>query len=270
MSNIKVYSIDQLKDIFTEVKDRVNSLQMIEVPEVKPFNECTWDEIISFVNGYYQGIYSLSAIQEVWNIGDSKSITTTGTTSAIDYFIAAQPVQTIEFTIIGFNHDPLVTKITDKDNALLTLASKTCLSGAGDLAKFSEGATGGYYDKCDIISWLDDTFLSAFPTNIKNAIKQVSRAYNKLSNQKTSINEKLFLLNRKEITGTGSVGTQYPYYANSDNQKKAGKDRYWLAEYSRTSSPYPYYYYFSNSDKSVSDYYAGRGSSYGIAPAFCL
>ena len=97
MSNIKVYSINQLKDIFTEVKDKVNSLQMIrkylymnshwENNNVLSFISRDTSATLSYTTSDSKNILVLtSCIDNYYSeTGGNKTITTDGEYIVPDY-----------------------------------------------------------------------------------------------------------------------------------------------------------------------------------------
>lgn len=270
----KIFSQAQMDEIYAYFKDKMNSLECIKAPELKPFDECTWDEVLKCVDAYYNGLYSLEDITNVWSIGNSKNITTSATSKS--YGISAMTAITRPYAIIDFNHDNLAKPINGKEKALLTLAVAGGSSANGGTSSILSLDTRGvgtigdwsYWDTCYLNQWLNNSFYNALPTNVKNKIKEVNRTYNALSNNKSNYISKIFLPMLKEVFGNqGSVGTQYPYYTTVTNRyrKTANYNQWWFAE-RHLSGGAQYWNFFENGNLKQ---YASNSRG-GITPHFCL
>ena len=172
MSNeIKVADVDQVKELFTALKDKMNSLKIVEIPSLKSFSEMTLDGIVWFINGYYQGRYTLEEIQEHWSVGDYKTVTL----SAMDttYAPESHAQQSVDLVILDFNVDTLVNVTGGKTKALMTLGLKKPLNESG---AFSPTYLMGCWDASNPRrDWCNITFRNALPSNLKNCVKLVKK-----------------------------------------------------------------------------------------------
>ena len=238
MSDIKVYSIDQLKDIFTEIKDKVNSLSVAEINNIKPFNECTFTDLSMYLNAYYKGILSLSDIQEAWMIGDSISVNV----NAIPEFgdgrtfptgiVSAMQAHDYTFKIVDMDHDTLATPINGITKALLTLAPmQTTYSGVKTAASEPSSAANFYrWIDQPIRYWCNNYYYNSLPDNLKYCIKTVLKPYATEVSVDSAVSyaeDKIFLPSLKEMgasdnhsaNGRNTEGTPYPYFSYSGGRR---------------------------------------------------
>lgn len=144
------------------------------------------------------------------------------------------------------------------------------------------------YESSDIHTYLNNTFLNLFESNIRDAIKQVKIPYRKNGGSggtdqsgANGLSAKIFLLSGYEVGWTTSDYSYFPvdgaklsYFESgtgtSANNKRIanlnGSAAYWWLRSPRTSSTGVVWYVLSNGDYDGS--YAS--SSYGIRPALIL
>jgi hypothetical protein len=213
-SQIKVFDVQQTIDIFTALKNKVNSLKIIEMVELKPFSECTPSDIVKIAQAYYNGTYSLNDIKDYWSVGDT--ITIHMNAIAADT-LEAQAEQDINLVILDFDHDTLDTSVGTITKSLITLGMKAPLSTVG---KLHTNMTD--YDGWGVSArrtWCKNTFINAIPTQLKDGIKPVTRIYShRGASNDTLSGETVFMLNPKEILNNssyGNIGTYYPYFNNT-------------------------------------------------------
>ena len=93
--------------------------------DLVPWSTGTDKEIANMINGYYNGKISLADIQSVWGVGDTRTVRLSAMPAT--YVNEKHRTQVVEYQILGFNHDNLVTPINGKTKALITVDQKNCL-----------------------------------------------------------------------------------------------------------------------------------------------
>lgn len=230
--------------------------------------------IINMVNAYYNGDITLDEIKSVWSVGDTREMSL----SAMEAEYVNEPhyAQTVELTIIDFDHDDLVNSVNGKTKALVTVQPKNCLNNTGIMN--TTNTNEGGWEECARRSWCNNTFKNAIPSIISNSIKNVIKQNYKVYND-TTITTTLdycFLLSETEVYGAkihsigSEEGTQYEYYKTSSNRIKQIKgSKTWWWERSLYYQESTQWKFIGVNDKGGQDY-GGALYNWGIAPAFCL
>jgi len=275
-NEIKVADVDQVKELFTALKDKMNSLKIVEKIIVKPFSECSLRDIAKITNGYYNGNLQLDDITKVWNIGDSFTFTLPSVPTG-GYVSETQPQQSVTMEIIDFNHDILVDQ-TKKEKALITFCSSMCLSEKGKM-KQARSNNGGW-NGSERRNWCNNSLYGVIPQDIKNMIKQVVKkatdgGYS--SGKKTILNSNdyCFLLSCVELGGasvvnegyglTGDDGFQYAAFTDKNNRTKPG-GTYWTRS-TRYKDNLRFFEYITNNEAYDDE---DANLSYGIRFCFCI
>jgi hypothetical protein len=252
-------------------------------------NNNTWAEI-GEVSSAGQGA-------NFWSVGDRKAVTLNGTVGSTGLF---SNVSTYAF-IIGFNHNQSV----EGSGRIHFQLGKTALTGGIDVAfvdsKYANyvSATGYFsmhqttatnvgWSGCQMRSLLgtsitsySGTFIGALPSDLRNALKSVTKytnnsGYNTTESAVTATTDYLFLLAEFELNGSRSMANQYEqnyqaqyaYYSAGNSKVKyrhnatSSSATYWTRSYAVTAT--------SGMNFTLS---AGNSRStycYGVAPAFCV
>lgn len=254
----------------------------------------SWDtgtdaEIIAMIEGYYNGIIPLKAIQSVWSIGDKRSIHLD--TMAATGVSESHHADDYEFVIIDFDHDLLVEPINGITKALITIQqdkilyknttdstyTSTAPSAAdeGGYINSSNGNTTGW-NGCARRTWCNSVYYNAFPKYMKDNIKQVykSTAHSGSTPSPTWVanTDYCFLLSEREISGSRSgsaeTGTDATHYINGTSGTSitmpAGGTKYNI--FLNISDRYKLPTYYSN----VSSYWWTRSPVYYANTFVCL
>lgn len=236
-----------------------------------PWSTATEEEIATMVNAYYNDEISLDDVKSVWSVGDSRTMQLSA--MAATYVGESHEAQTVELTIIGFNHDELTRSVNDKINALVTVQLKNCLNNTGYMN--STNTISGSWGACKRRKWCNDTFYNAIPSTIKSCIRKVT----KTSYECGDTDDNCFLLSEIEIFGStkysnsySSEGTQYEYYKTSSNRVKPKLEGnyYWWerSPWYTTYTPHQTSFCFVNDN---GNWDTAQAQLYnGICPAFCL
>lgn len=270
----KIFSQAQMDEIYAYFKDKMNSLQCIRVPSVKPLSECTTSDFNEIVNAYYNGLLQLKDITDVWKVGDSININLNAMSQ--QYTGESHAQQTQEFVIVDFATYPLVTEINSKKTALLTMQMKGCMTNGGYLGTTTSNPAWNLSTRR---SWCNNTCYNAFETNIKSLIKNVIRqasvgTYSTIS----TVQDKVFLPNSYEIGANEPVvtGTKlYKYYETKANRIKQYTSTSGSA-YTNTyltctvGTPNNVWIINSSGDAAAGFYNSGQSMNYGISVAFCV
>ena len=249
------------------------------------------EDIAKMLEAHYAGTINIS---DYWAVGDTKTISLSAMAAtgvgeshrATDY----------EVVIIGINHDDLKTPINGKTKAAVTLQLKNCLTSgqytymtdeynASGTAKElgymnSSNTNSGGWEGCARRTWCNNIFKNALPSALSNIVKTVLKKNYKVYNSTTitTTDDDVFLLSETEIFGTNTYsagsteGTQYDYFKTTSNRCKDPKwnsssasGNWW--ERSPTSSDSTYFCLVNYSGTASS---RGAGTTFGLAPAFCL
>lgn len=225
----KYFSVSQMEEITTYLKNKINSLQVIEVPPLKALNQCSLTDMVNIIDAYYNGFFSLSEIQEVWNVGDTISIPISGVSKLND---AAYSISSGNITAIlaDFCKDDLVTPINNHNKALVTFVYQPP-GGNGRRIKNDDTTTGNVPSwKSDYSrDWCNSNFYNALDTSVKNNIKTVSKksAYSNL-NASLETEDLCWYISASEYIGNttyksleGSV--HYSYFNSSGSDPRIGR-----------------------------------------------
>ena len=260
------------------------------------------DQLIAMIDAHYAGKIKVS---DYWEIGDTTKLHM----KAYDAFsnmnkskeldIDAQDARDIDFVIIGFDHDDLVTPINGITKAAVTIQSKdcicsTCYSTTNDHNTWYM-RWGNYFNKYNFSSstngstldyWLNSFgFINSF--NISEKIKKVKKKVIRYAQSERyylkpfGVDSYVFLLSEYELFGErvypndacitlGADGIQYEYMKNKSNRVKrldGTAVRYWT----RTAVDYTgSQMLVVATDGSYSDSLYTSTSNIGVCPAFCL
>ena len=272
----KTYSSsDQIDTLFPE-EEPVPTLSI----KLVPWGTGTDEEIGAMIDGYYSGDLTLEQIQSVWHVGDAREINIDEIARSDSYVGEPHTAQTIEIEILDFEHDELVTSTNEKNNSLLTVDLKICLSNSAGSNELEGGAMhssniASGWENCDRRNWCNEIFYNVLPEYIKNRIKQVNK-YRSAGGQNSTINttqDYCFILSEVEVFGTNSYswegeGTQYSYYNINNKNKTAANGvstSWWLCSpcKGRTSG-------ICEVNNNGECSYADAPASLGLVPAFCL
>ena len=220
-----------------------------------PLADADWATIAAIAESGKASLY--------YSVGDEKTITlTTG--------------EAVTLQILGFNHDDLAD---GSGKAGITFGMKNLLATKYPMNS-SDTNVGGWESSAMRTSTMA-TLLSQLPTDLRSAVKQVSKkatAGNKSTTITTST-DKLFLFSEVELDGTtttgyASEGEQYEYWKNhntaSDRIKTlsngSGSANYWWLRSPYTS--YANYFRYIN----YNGYVAGNvaSNSFGVCFGFCI
>ena len=265
MSNIKVYSIDQLKDIFTEVKDKVNSLQMIEMVELKPFAECTPKDIADIARAYYNGLYTVDQIKKYWPLGATNTIQLSAMEA--EYSNVAHAQQNVQLQIIDHEKDILTTPINGKTNAFVSIQLKNCLTEGSFIQN--------NWNTSDIRQWCNTTFINALPSSLANSIKPVNKVSRLEDGTSVTTSDSAWLISARELIGSheqysieSSGITIYKYYEDPGHRDKTtpgeSANYCWVT---RSTGNIWYIYLFRYGSLLWN---SATGLPWGLAPGFCL
>ena len=270
----------------------------------------TDEEITKMVNDYYSGKTSLSEIQGVWHVGDSRSINLSAmSATGVD---ESHRAQTVTMVILDFDHDILVNSSGGKTKALVTLGQKDCLRDAtvtdeqgssntekGYINSTNDNRTG--WNTCARRTWCNSVYYNALPSYLKSLVRQVKKstaATGGTSSPTWYVNHDYCFLpsewevigakNRSAETGQNAThidkdasdasvtmptgGTQYSYYTTASNRYKLPK---W-----NSSSVSSYWWERSPATSNETIYcnvahngntgYSGVSEARGIAPSCCI
>jgi len=231
--------------------------------EIKPFATATDIEIDETLKRYYAGALSLSDIQQVWSIGDTRDMYV----DTIPYKQPLMPGQmgdvTLQMMIVDFNKNTLETPTSERTKALLCLHSKYNFGNIGmdDRAAISSGYG---WENLKLRAWLNDNFKDAMPSAMVSRIKSVQRTFGN-----TTLYDEIYVLSREEAYGG------YSYYDSDVKRIKIGSGggtvAWWLCNESGNPSAgtglvYPQFVNPQGQQQWAGGY-TGRN---GCIPAFCI
>ena len=194
-----------------------------EPPTVPPFATATDVEITETLDRYYNGVFSLQDIQEVWHVGDKRSIPISAMTAT--EVTEAHHADNYEYEIIDFNHDLLVTPINGINNALLTVVqdrifyknttatTDTTENVADEYGYMHNTASNSVgWNGCKRRTWCNSVYKAALPQYIQNNIKQVYKSTANAGNTNTPTwianTDYCFLLSEFEVFGSSDSSTK--------------------------------------------------------------
>lgn len=292
MSNeIRVADVDQVKELFTMLKDKVNSLKIIEKITIKPFAECTWSDITKITNAYYNGGVTLEEIQETWKVGDTKSVNieqlapVNESYKMYDNYVA----QSIPFVIAGIGYHDLATPINNKTKALLTLHTVNTLDSApynGTVVYASVMAQNDYpakvWSNCERREWLRGAFYNALSSDVKGLVKEITHSVREGNSSNKNIyndvTDTVFLPTVAEMGLSESVSGLELYPTWDSRLKNRGSTgtlwEYYLSDGNLNYGAYTKSYFNSiRTDKILGErdsFYGMQAISIAIAPMFCI
>lgn len=265
-------------------------------PALVAWSSGTDDQIGAMIDAYYDGVLTLSEIQSVWSIGQTRNVTI----SAIE---ATDPSgnnlwsvdeshreQTVQLEILDFNHDDLTGGNGAK--ALMTVDLKNCLRDAnitnttgssntehGFMNSSDDNSTG--WRNCERRKWCNNGFYNALPNYLKSRVKQVdkktSAGYPSGSTIYTDP-DYIFLPSEIEIFGSVTYsmpgeGSRYAWFANANaNRYKLPKwsssyvSDFWWERSPEGTTANLFCYVLGSGNENIS----GASDRFGLAPAFCL
>lgn len=202
--------VTKIATVTVTVSEQKSSLKIVT------WADGTWTEISDMLNAHYSGEIDIT---NYWNIGDIKTVDLT-TIDTNDYYNSAQ---TIELTIIGFNHDIFEN---NAGTAAVTIQMKDCLNEVMAMNNAEKTNAGGW-EYCPCRTFCNSIFKTALPSELQNLIKTVLKNTSQ-GNQNTSIirsHDDCFLVSEREVFGEGEYsaeneGTQYEYYKIENNRLK--------------------------------------------------
>lgn len=233
-----------------------------------------WDYIETVIECYYDGILVLSDIQHCWSIGDSKGLllaSTSGTSS-----------QTVQLTIVDFNHDTLTTAHGTKSNALLTIGFMMSENKSRDTLDYASS---------NIRKWCNSECLAALGNSIVPLVKTVQKQTGTTINRYASSpyysivtnSERVFIPTSKEFTGItpsrGDYGINYTYWGTTEGGSryslyastgKRSKNVMTASNMGWTSGGGTYYGLITVVTPSNGFTTVSTGSTSGLMPHFCI
>ena len=187
------------------------------------------EESYTFADASWEYIADISAR------GLASSAFALGDTKDVEVVDVAGRTHTLQFHIVGFNHDDLAD---GSGKAGISIVSKDAFRPSSD---HSNGDTKGFWRATSVVAhrfigragWeaseirtgIQTTFMNGVPAALKNVIKEVTKQYD-LNDGSTiyTCNDTVWIPSATELLGGGyylrKYGTQYEYYAVADNRKK--------------------------------------------------
>lgn len=228
---------------------------------LNPKAPCPYDPV--FANNAWSDIIAAcqtNNIPETWVVGDSKAMTINGVSYNID--------------IIGKHHDAYsdgsgVAPLTFQTHELLP--DKYAMISTSDTQN----------SKWEISRMRTETLpniLTTLPTEVQNAIREVSKTSKQGSGGLVQTTDKLFLLSSWEVFGSNSSvsstnadGTQYEYYVSGNSVIKSNLEGTACIWWTRTGTygDQKYSYYVVTKSGTESTSYSYSALTY-ISFAFCF
>ena len=107
-------------------------------------------------------------------------------------------------------------------------------------------------------SWIINTYLPGFSTNVKNKLQTMN-----VTTNGGNTNDKIKLLSRTEVIGSGSEGSKYPIFTDNASRIRTGSSIFWWLRSPRTVDEY--YVWTVQHDGTL--YYTAYMSSDALLPA---
>lgn len=227
-------------------KDRIYGISDYPVTDFSTISD-SWSEIFANEsNGTYSTKYSL---------GDTKKITINNN----DYY--AQ--------IVAMDVDPLSD---NSGNAKITWILKELYADTHRMNATATNANG--WPNTEMRSWLNDTVLPLIPSDVRTAIKEVTKtSYDKTTSTDVTSNDKLWIPSAREVFTNSSYGyessgpTYTAIFSSTSTRIKYGSTSanfWWLrSAYSNNTSSFQSVYDNGNSDSRTAN------SAYGVDLGFC-
>ncbi len=270
--------------------------------DVKPFNECSDEELAQYLQWHYAGKIDLA---EHWSVGDTRVIHLNGIDSPNEnVYTESWSEQDITIVITTMNHHDLAEPIGARDKAAVTLQTRECLN---DLSRgVNENgcifvnlnnnidSTFSPWSKLPMRTWMNNQFYNTcFSDEWKALIKDTKHKRLTTYNQTTTeeVVDKFFLPSYPEIFGNTAYqyyianvkpnseeGTQWDWYKTSDNRVKKGNSNgaanthacYWWMGSAASYYDSSYGYDWCRVDTSSAAFSGDGSHAHGLAPAFCL
>lgn len=250
----------------------------------------TINEISDMLDAHYNNMIDIA---DYWSIGDSRTINVnqipSGTTNE------SQPIQNVNFVIIGINHDNLANAINGIKKAAITVQAESGLNNLGRMSSSYSDISASLWSTSPRRSWCNNNFRSALPDGVSGLIKPVTKLTNRgcantISNYENyrvqeTTTESIFLLSDYEVFAPSETycskaawlcgefnpdGTQYEYMKTLSNRIKTAKNSsvYWVTR----SATYDgnAHCYFVGVNPSGENCGTLATENFGILPAFCL
>lgn len=174
-------------------------------PDKKPFSQMTWEDISI--------ICKAGKASEYWAIGDTKNMVEGDTTTAL--------------RIIGFDHDYVSDMAAyGREKAGITLEAFKGQSSLYVQYGSSHDSTTSWHNSKIRTTTLAQYLNNTIPTTLKNVIVPVGKEFvYRNTGSLGSVSDTVFLLSAREIFGSaisgyGSGGEQYAYYAAGNSTTK--------------------------------------------------
>ena len=225
-------------------------------------NSLTWEEI----DNYGQ----MGVAEELFSVGDTKDDVVSG--------------ETLTFEILGFGHDDLAS---ESGKANYTFGTKNCMAATREMgAKRQNYWEGVNYKNSDVFTWLEELY-TGLPSDMKNAIKTVSKKVIQDGSHENSIksyNVHLFLFAGAEIFDSNDLydttyeelastqeGSRYSIFTTSNSRIKKlsngnGNATPWWLRSPDIGSLVDYCYVDENGKIKFESW----SNAYGICFGFCI
>lgn len=255
--------------------------------ELVTWQDGTDEQIAAMVAAYYNGDLTLEQIQEVWSVGDKRSISISAMQAT--GVSEAHHADNYDYVIIDFDHDLLVEPINGITKALITCQQdRIFYKNTTDMTYSSSypaaADEGGYinssnvnntgWNTCARRTWCNSVYKPALPQYIQDSLKQVykSTAHSGNTSSPTWIanTDYCFLLSEWEIFGANSysaeTGNNIIHYINSTSgtniQMPAGGSKY--SYFATTADRYKMPAYNSNASSNWWERSPGSSASTGF------
>lgn len=261
----------------------LSSVSMDTDLEIVTFADGTDNEIAAMLRAHYNNKLNIA---DYWAIGDKRKVTLSSMLAT--GVSEAHREQTVEFVIVDFDHDDLVTSINGHTKAAVTLMQLNCLcTSISDSFKNNEA---GYmnstntefisWSTCARRTWCNSVYLNALPYNFKNIVKTVKKKTAK-TNKSSVIDvtqDKVFLASETELNAgvahsTTGEGTQYKGFntrvvtiaKQPASSSSAYSSNWWLRS---PNVNYGYQFCYVNYNGYIDC--TSASTEYGIAPFLCI
>ncbi len=251
--------------------------------KIVTFADGTDKEICKMIEAHYADKINIA---DYWAVGDIRTVHL----SAMEAIGVGEShrEQDVQFVIADFEHDDLTIEINGHAKAAVTLSQKDVLLNINSQAEtgYMEEKSDTYnegWSVCKRRTWCNDIYYNALPSILKNCVKEVNKdfrafkgnGYLESATVIKNVDDKVFLPSVKEVYKTtayseNTSGTTYQYY-NLSKENTPKSINYWARDVSSKTSGFgggtinQWYYRIDNSFAE-----GVQGSTYGIAPCFCL
>ena len=260
LANLGTYTITcDIYSTSVNNEDYGSSLSAEVEPTIVSWSTGTDEQITAMIESYYNGDLTLVDIQNVWSVGDTRTIHLNEMTAPNPYS-GTWSAQDITVVILDFDHTTLATPINGKTKSLITVQTRECMNNnnasgesTGHIFVNGDSAKDTSFTKWSNLymrTYLNSTVFGAIPSgSFKSAIKSsinnrlTTNGANPMNGGSTpdrtteSVTDKLFLPSYPEIFGNISnglylcgatpnseEGTQFSYYATAVNRIKYGNN----------------------------------------------